>query len=80
MAQLTKDTPHNPKMGGGSKGIVQIVVASGTVTLKGSLDGQTYIDIEAGVSTNTLKEIALCPYLKFEATDASSTVHVDETR
>ena len=89
MKQLANDnTPYNPKMGDGSRGVVQAVInGSANAYLWGSLDGTNYALIDS-FTEDTIKEIVLCPYVLISgnATDKDvsvgiiSKVFIDETR
>jgi len=90
MPQLQNDnTVYNPKMGDGSKGIVQCVHGGGTnhAYLWGSLNGTDFVLIDSFTS-DALKEIALPSHLKISNSNTSDTgtvnvatkVYVDETR
>ena len=81
MAQLIATTAYNPKMGDGSRGVVQVVIGSGeTVTIQGSLNGTDYVTIETATA-DMLKEIVLTPYVKYTVSGGTaSKVYVDETR
>ena len=89
MKQLANDTtPYNPKMGDGSRGVIQAVI-SGTdyAYLWGSLNGTDYTLVES-FEASVIKEIVLCPYFKISssassdsgAVGAGTKVFIDETR
>lgn len=81
MAQLTAATAHNPKMGDGSRGVLQVVIGSGeTVTIQGSLNGTDYVTIETATE-DSLKEIVLVAFMKYTVSGGTaSKVYIDETR
>jgi len=90
MAQLSNDstTAHNPKMGDGSRGVVQAVVdGANAAYLYGSLNGTDYQLIES-FTASAIKEIVLCPFFKLSTSASSVTgtvggstkVIIDETR
>ena len=89
MKQLdNNNAPYNPKMGDGSRGVVQAVInGSANAYLWGSLDGTNYALIDS-FTEDTIKEIVLCPYVLISgnATDKDvsvgiiSKVFIDETR
>tara|TARA_B100000965_G_C19603362_1_gene764394 strand:- start:6588 stop:6860 length:273 start_codon:yes stop_codon:yes gene_type:complete len=90
MAQLSNNsaTAHNPKMGDGSRGVVQCVHdSSNNAYLYGSLNGTDYVLVES-FTASALKEIVLCPYFKLSTSASSVTgtvggttkVYIDETR
>ena len=88
MKQLANDnTAYNPKMGDGSRGVVQAVIGTGGAYLWGSLNGTDYALIDS-FTEDTIKEIVLCPYVLISgsATDKDDNVSVfnkvfiDETR
>ena len=90
MPQLSNasTTPYNPKMGDGSRGVIQAVIdGANAAHLYGSLNGTDYQLIES-FTVSTLKEIVLCPYFKLSASASSVTgtiggttkVYIDETR
>ena len=84
--QVTQGTAFNPKMGDGSKGVIQVNHGDTDVTLFGSIDGTNYIKIET-FTADTIKEVVLCESFKVSGSDANtttsigtSTVHISETR
>lgn len=90
MAQLPNESAnaYNPKMGDGSRGVVQAIISGGNAAyLYGSLNGSDYQLIES-FTTSAIKEIVLCPYFKLSTSSASVTgtvggntkVYIDETR
>lgn len=81
MAQLIAATAHNPKMGDGSRGVLQVVIGSGeTVTLQGSLNGSDYVTIETA-TVDTLKELVLVAFMRYTVSGGTaSKVYIDETR
>jgi|TARA_X000001036_G_C20613238_1_gene779865 hypothetical protein len=90
MAQLSNDnTPYNPKMGDGSKGVIQCVHGGSThhAYLWGSLNGTDYALLDSFL-TSVIKELVLVPYVLVagSATDktvdvnAATKVYIDETR
>ncbi len=92
MITLANDnTPYNPKMGDGSRGVVQCKHGGSTnhAYLWGSLTGVSseYVLIDS-FTTDTLKELVLTPYLLISssnssisgAVNAATKVYVDETR
>ena len=91
MAQLSNNsaTAYNPKMGNGSRGVVQCVHGGSThhAYLYGSVNGSDYVLVESFTSS-ALKEVVLCPYFKLSTSASSVTgtvnaatkVYVDETR
>lgn len=90
MAQLANDnTPYNPKMGDGGRGIVQCVHnGSNNASLYGSINGTNYALIHE-FTASEIKEVALCPYMLIAAdnngtitgdVNAGTTVFIDETR
>lgn len=79
---------HNPKMGDGSRGVIQVVIdGANAAYLYGSLNGTDYQLIES-FTASALKEIVLCPYFKLSTSASSVTgtiggttkVYIDETR
>jgi len=92
MAQLKLGTAFNPKMGDGSRGVIQVIIdGANDVTLYGSIDGSTYVKIK-NYTTSAIEEVVLCPYMAFSADTSvtvtsfaatavgTSTVQIDETR
>lgn len=92
MAQLTLGTAFNPKLGDGSRGVIQVIIdGANDVTLYGSVDGTTYVKIK-NYTASTLEEVVLAPYMAFSSDTGAtvtsfsatavgnSTVHIDETR
>lgn len=90
MTQLSNNssTAYNPKMGDGSRGVIQAVIdGSNAAYLYGSLNGTDYQLIES-FTASALKEIVLCPYFKLSTSASSVTgiiggttkVYIDETR
>jgi len=88
MPQLSNDnTPYNPKMGDGSRGLVQFIKGSSDGYLYGSLNGTNYVLIHS-FTANEMKELALPPYVLIggSATDpavdlgATSKAYLSETR
>ena len=88
MPQLANDnTPYNPKMGDGSRGLVQFVKGSSDGYLYGSLNGADYVLIHS-FTANEMKELALPPYVLIggSATNittdlgATSKAYLSETR
>ena len=64
---------------GNSNGLVQVVNTSGTaVYLFGSLDGTNFVLIESFTS-NTIKEIMLCPFMKIGGNSAGSANATNNT-
>ena len=89
MKQLAKDnTAYNPKMGDGSRGVVQVVHdGSNDAHLWGSLNGTDYTLVES-YSAGAIKEVILCAYFKISPSSSDHTgsvggttkVFIDETR
>ena len=89
MKQLANDTtPYNPKMGDGSRGVIQAVHdGSNDAHLWGSLNGTDYTLVESFTSS-VIKEIVLCTYFKISSNASSDSgtvgagtkVFIDETR
>jgi len=89
MKQLANDnTAYNPKMGDGSRGVVQAVISGGNnAYLWGSLNGSDYTLVDS-FTANAIKEVVLCAYflISGSATDATvdvvagTKVFIDETR
>lgn len=88
MPQLANDnTPYNPKMGDGSRGLVQFVKGSSDGYLYGSLNGTDYVLIHT-FTASEMKELALPPFVLIggSATDpavdlgATSKAYLSETR
>lgn len=92
MTQLTLGTAFNPKMGDGSRGVIQVIIdGANDVTLYGSLDGATYVKIK-NYTESAIEEVVLCPHMAFSADTGvtvtsfsatavgNSTVKIDETR
>lgn len=88
MPQLLNDnTPYRPKMGDGSRGLVQFVKGSSDGYLYGSLNGADYVLIHS-FTASEMKELALPPYVLIggSATDpavdlgATSKAYLSETR
>ena len=90
MAQLSNaNTAYNPKMGDGSRGVVQCVHGGSThhAYLYGSLNGSDYVLIESFTSS-AIKEVVLCPYFLISGSavnitddvNAATKVYIDETR
>ena len=89
MKQLeNNNTPYNPKMGDGSRGVIQAVISgSNHAHLWGSLNGVDYTLVDSFV-VDTIKEVVLCPYFKISSSSAvdtgsissSTKVFLDETR
>lgn len=90
MAQVPNNsaTAFNPKMGDGSRGVVQAVIeGANSAYLYGSLNGTDYQLVESFTSS-AIKEIVLCPYFKLSTSDTSVTgtvggnskVYISETR
>jgi len=90
MAQLSNESAkaYNPKMGDGSRGVIQAVISGGNAAyLYGSLNGTDYQLIES-FTTSAIKELVLCPYFKLSTSSSSVTgtvnvatkVYIDETR
>ena len=64
---------------GNSNGLVQVVNTSGTpVYLFGSVDGTNFVLIESFTS-NTIKEIMLCPFMKIGGNSAGSANATNNT-
>ena len=73
MTQLTLGTAFNPKMGGGSRGVIQVIIdGANDVTLYGSVDGATYVKIKNYVASS-IEEVVLTPYMAFSS-DTAATV------
>lgn len=81
-------TAISPKMGDGSRGVVQAIIdGSNAAHLYGSLNGTDYQLIES-FTASTIKEIVLCPYFKLSTSASSVTgtvggntkVIINETR
>jgi len=89
MKQLANDnTAYNPKMGDGSRGVVQAVIdGSNNAYLWGSLNGTDYTLVDS-FTADAIKEVVLCAYflVSGSATDATvdvggtTKVFIDETR
>jgi|TARA_E500000178_G_C16521717_1_gene530390 hypothetical protein len=94
MAQLTAGTAYNPKMGDGSRGVVQVYIPTSggeDLTLYGSVNGVEYIKIKH-YDASTIEEVVLCPYMAYSSQEdnhltatptgavANSKVLIDETR
>lgn len=88
MPQLANDnTPYNPKMGDGSRGLVQFVKGSSDGYLYGSLNGTDYVLIHT-FTASEMKELALPPFVLIggSASDittdlgATSKAYLSETR
>jgi hypothetical protein len=90
MAQVPNESAqaYNPKMGDGSRSLVQAVISGGNAAyLYGSLNGTDYQLIES-FTTSAIKELVLCPYFKLSTSSSSVTgtvnaatkVYIDETR
>ena len=88
MPQLLNDnTSYRPKMGDGSRGLVQFVKGSSDGYLYGSLNGTDYVLIHT-FTASEMKELALPPFVLIggSATDpavdlgATSKAYLSETR
>ena len=88
MPQLLNDnTSYRPKMGDGSRGLVQFVKGSSDGYLYGSLNGTDYVLIHS-FTASEMKELALPPFVLIggSATDpavdlgATSKAYLSETR
>jgi hypothetical protein len=89
MAQLSNtNAAYNPKMGGGSRGVVQAVIdGANAAYLYGSVNGSDYVLIES-FTASVIKEVVLCPYFLISGSAANITddvnaatkVYIDETR
>ena len=89
MKQLANDnTAYNPKMGDGSRGVVQAVIdGSNNAYLWGSLNGTDYTLVDS-FEADAIKEVVLCAYFKISPSSTDSTgnvggntkVFIDETR
>tara|TARA_R110000764_G_scaffold72017_3_gene147997 strand:- start:847 stop:1116 length:270 start_codon:yes stop_codon:yes gene_type:complete len=75
MPQLANDnTPYNPKMGDGSRGLVQFKKdGSDTGYLYGSINGTDYVLIHT-FSASEMKELALPPYILIAGSATDPTV------
>ena len=89
MKQLANDnTPYNPKMGDGSRGVIQAVHdGTNNAYLWGSLNGTDYTLVES-FEADAIKEVVLCAFFKISGSSSSDTgtvggttkVFIDETR
>ena len=89
MKQLANDnTAYNPKMGDGSRGVVQAVIdGSNSAYLWGSLNGTNYTLVDS-FTADAIKEVVLCAYFLVSGSSANATtavggttkVLIDETR
>ena len=89
MKQLANDnTAYNPKMGDGSRGVIQAVIdGSNNAYLWGSLNGTDYTLVES-FEAGAIKEVVLCAFFKISSSNSSDTgtvgagtkVFIDETR
>ena len=80
MKQLANDnTAYNPKMGDGSRGVVQVVHdGSNDAHLWGSLNGTDYTLVES-YSAGAIKEVVLCAYFLVSGSSTDATVDVGGT-
>lgn len=88
MKQLANDnTAYEPKMGDGSRGLVQFVKGTADGYLYGSLNGTDYILIHS-FTQSEMKELALPEFVVISgdasnhavALDAASKAYISETR
>jgi len=80
MKQLANDTtPYNPKMGDGSRGVIQAVIdGSNSAYLWGSLNGTDYVLVDS-FTAGAIKEVVLCPYFLVSGSATDKTVNVGGT-
>lgn len=81
MTQLANDnTPYNPKMGDGSRGLVQYVKEGAqTAGLFGSLNGVNYQLIHT-FDASDIKELALPPFILISGAVGSVTPVIDGSK
>lgn len=70
--------PYRPKMGDGSRGLVQFVKGSSDGYLYGSLNGTDYVLLHS-FTANEMKELALPPFVLIGGSATDPTVDLGVT-